>query len=118
MKIYGLFHWLHHTMLKTIKKVNVVKILNTHGRSKRSVARTACYKLFKSCFQECYMNQSQNDVYVLNCRIDLGICVNQNCSLTVCPRPKNFGRCHEKCRSKTRKMQNDPREWERRAEEK
>ncbi|KAL3101831.1 hypothetical protein niasHS_003240 [Heterodera schachtii] len=52
---------------------------------------TDCYKQFKSCFQECYTNQSQNDVCVLNCRIDLGICVDKKCSLTVCPRPKDFG---------------------------
>ncbi|KAL3075812.1 hypothetical protein niasHT_032016 [Heterodera trifolii] len=52
---------------------------------------TDCYKLFKSCFRECYINQSHNNVCVLNCRIDLGICVNKNCSLTVCPRPKDFG---------------------------
>ncbi|KAL3098647.1 hypothetical protein niasHS_000434 [Heterodera schachtii] len=56
---------------------------------------------------------SHNDVCVLNCRIDLGICVNKNCSLTACPRrPRISGLCHEKCRSKTRKMQNDQREGE------
>ncbi|KAL3106221.1 hypothetical protein niasHT_016908 [Heterodera trifolii] len=75
---------------------------------------TDCYKLFKSCLQECYINLlSHNDVCVLNCRIDLGVCVNKKCSLTVCPSPRISGRCHEKCRSKTKKMQNDQREQRR-----
>uniref|UniRef100_A0A914IEZ4 Uncharacterized protein n=1 Tax=Globodera rostochiensis TaxID=31243 RepID=A0A914IEZ4_GLORO len=49
-----------------------------------------CYKSFKYCCIECALNDTESEVCVLNCRIDLGNCSYKKCHLFVCTRPDDF----------------------------